>query len=62
MSFRFDSDSDSICQTEVKHIDTKNCEMAMLPLIREPPTIKQMMVVQGDGERLSLRAIFHYIG
>ena len=36
--------------------------MAMLPLIREPPTVKQMMVVQGDGERLSLRAIFHYIG
>ena len=34
----------------------------MLPLIREPPTVKQMMVVQGDGERLSLRAIFHYIG
>ena len=31
----------------------------MLPLIREPPTVKQMMVVQGDGERLS---IFHYIG
>ena len=34
----------------------------MLPLVREPPTVKQMMVVQGDGERLSLRAIFHYIG
>ena len=34
----------------------------MLPLIREPPTVQQMMVVQGDGERLSLRAIFHYIG
>ena len=34
----------------------------MLPLIREPPAVKQMMVVQGDVERLSLRAIFHYIG